>query len=161
MTSYWWSFSTTEIGWNMSYCQLITYYFYLREIDFQKKKNNRNCFEERSLFKISKSTNRPKITSYTAAQSHMSLQSGTVAWGTKPPATVTKDYLKPGNRARFISRLSYSTVVLYIGINKVWGFWPKIITPKPAWYLLSDSLGALVRHSQAQKCLQINSKPLH
>ena len=27
---------------------------------------------------------------------------------------------------------SYSTVVLYIGIMKVWGFWPKIITPKPA-----------------------------
>jgi len=24
-----------------------------------------------------------------------------------------------------------STVVLYIGIIKVWGFWPKIITPKP------------------------------
>ena len=28
--------------------------------------------------------------------------------------------------------LSYSTVVLYIGIMKVWRFWPKIITPKPA-----------------------------
>ena len=28
-------------------------------------------------------------------------------------------------------------------------------------YLLSDSMAALVRHSQAQKCLQINSKPLH
>ena len=28
--------------------------------------------------------------------------------------------------------LSYSTVVLYIGIMKVWGFWPKIISPKPA-----------------------------
>jgi len=28
--------------------------------------------------------------------------------------------------------LSYSTVVLYIGIMKVYGFWPKIITPKPA-----------------------------
>ena len=27
---------------------------------------------------------------------------------------------------------SYSTVVLYIEIMKVWGFWPKIITPKPA-----------------------------
>ena len=24
------------------------------------------------------------------------------------------------------------TVVLYIGIMKVWGFWPNIITPKPA-----------------------------
>ena len=28
--------------------------------------------------------------------------------------------------------LSYSTVVLYIGIMKVWGFWPEIITPKSA-----------------------------
>ena len=28
--------------------------------------------------------------------------------------------------------ISYSTVVLYIGIMKVWGFWPKIITPRPA-----------------------------
>jgi len=27
--------------------------------------------------------------------------------------------------------LSYSTVVLYIGIMKVWIFWPKIISPKP------------------------------
>jgi len=27
--------------------------------------------------------------------------------------------------------ISYSMVVLYIGIMKVWGFWPKIITPKP------------------------------
>jgi len=33
--------------------------------------------------------------------------------------------------------------------------------PKPARYLLFDSLGALVGHSQAQRCLQINSKPLH
>ena len=29
-------------------------------------------------------------------------------------------------------KLSYSTVVLYIGIMKVRGFWPKIIIPKPA-----------------------------
>ena len=28
--------------------------------------------------------------------------------------------------------LSYSMVVLYIGIMKVRGFWPEIITPKPA-----------------------------
>ena len=28
--------------------------------------------------------------------------------------------------------ISYSTVVLYIGIMKVRGFWPEIITPKPA-----------------------------
>jgi len=45
--------------------------------------------------------------------------------------------------------LSYSTVVLYIGIMKVRGFQLKIITPKPAWYLLPESLGVLVRHSQA------------
>ena len=56
---------------------------------------------------------------------------------------------------------SYSTVVLYIGIMKVWGFWPEIITRKPAWYLLSGTLGVLVRLSQAQKCLQINPRPFH
>jgi len=46
---------------------------------------------------------------------------------------------------------------IIIRIMKVRGFWPQIITPKPARYLLSASLGALVRHSQAQKCLQIHS----
>jgi len=56
------------------------------------------------------------------------------------------------------AKVSYSTVVLYIGINKVWGFLP---TKKSVKYLLSDSTTALVRHSQAQKCLQINSKPLY
>ena len=29
--------------------------------------------------------------------------------------------------------VSYSTVVLYVGIMKVRGFWPQIITPKPAF----------------------------
>ena len=53
--------------------------------------------------------------------------------------------------------VSYSTVVLYIGINKVWGFMPKNPTKKSAKYLLSDRMTALVRHSQAQKCLQNNS----
>ena len=48
--------------------------------------------------------------------------------------------------------LSYSTVVLYIGINKVWGFLPKNPTYKSTKYLLSNSIAALVRHSQAQKC---------
>ena len=38
---------------------------------------------------------------------------------------------------------------------KVREFWPKIITTKQL-----DSLGALVRHSQAQKCLQIYPKLL-
>ena len=33
-----------------------------------------------------------------------------------------------------MSTLSYNTVVLYIGIMKVRGFWPQIITPKPTWY---------------------------
>ena len=61
----------------------------------------------------------------------------------------------------FSGLLSYSTVVLYIGIMKVWGFWPEIITPKPAWYLLSGTLGVLVRLSQTQKCLQINPKPFN
>jgi len=55
----------------------------------------------------------------------------------------------------------FSTVVLYIGIDKVWGFLPKNPTKKSAKYLLSDSTVALVRYSQAQKCLQINSKPFH
>ena len=44
---------------------------------------------------------------------------------------------------------------------KVCGLLPKNSTYKPAKYLLCDSMAALVRHNQAQKCLQINSKPLH
>ena len=44
---------------------------------------------------------------------------------------------------------------------KVWSFLPKNSIYKPAKYLLNDSMAALVWHSQAQKCLQINSKPLH
>ena len=36
---------------------------------------------------------------------------------------------------------------------KVWGFWPKIISPKPAWYLLSGSLGALVTLNRCIKLL--------
>ena len=47
-----------------------------------------------------------------------------------------------------------------IGINKVRDL-PKTPTKKSAKYLLSDSMAALVRHSQAHKCLQINSKPFH
>ena len=38
-----------------------------------------------------------------------------------------------------------------IGINKVWGFLAKNPTKKSAKYLLSDSMTALVRHSQAKK----------
>ena len=38
-----------------------------------------------------------------------------------------------------------------IGIMKIREFWPQII-PKPAWYLLSNSLGVLVRHSQINDC---------
>ena len=57
--------------------------------------------------------------------------------------------------------ISYSMVVLHRGINKVWGFLPKNPNKKSAKYLFSDSMAALVRHSQAQKYLQINSKPLH
>ena len=44
---------------------------------------------------------------------------------------------------------------------KVWGFLPKNPTHRPVKYLFGDSMGALARHSQAQKYLQINSKPLH
>jgi len=42
--------------------------------------------------------------------------------------------------------LSYSTIVLYIGIKKVWGFLPKNSIKKSAKYLLSDSMAALVKH---------------
>jgi len=35
---------------------------------------------------------------------------------------------------------------------KVWGFFPKNPTYKSAKYLISDSMAALVRHSQAQNC---------
>ena len=54
---------------------------------------------------------------------------------------------------------SYCTVALYIGFGD---FGPKL-SPKNQLdsYLLSDGLGVLVRHSQAQRCLQINPKPLH
>ena len=41
-----------------------------------------------------------------------------------------------------INMLSYNTIVLYIGINKVWGFLPKNPTKKSAKYLLSDSMTA-------------------
>jgi len=50
-------------------------------------------------------------------------------------------------------------VVLY-SWNHAWGFLPKNIIPKPASHLLCNSLAILVRHSQAQKYLQINPKPL-
>ena len=45
--------------------------------------------------------------------------------------------------------VQYSNVYT-VGIIKVKGFWPKINTQKPAWYLLPDGLVALVWHSQAQ-----------
>ena len=60
-----------------------------------------------------------------------------------------------------MTSLSYSTVVLYVGIIKVLGFLPKNPTYKPAKYLLCDSMAALVRHSQAQKCFYINVKPYY
>ena len=45
----------------------------------------------------------------------------------------TSHYGKYGmhTRQKRTPQLSYSAVVLYIGIMKVWGFWPEIITPKP------------------------------
>ena len=49
---------------------------------------------------------------------------------------------------------SYSTVVLYTGIIKLWGFLPKNPTYKSAKCLLLNSMAALVKHSQIQKCLQ-------
>jgi len=44
---------------------------------------------------------------------------------------------------------------------KVWDFLPQNITPKLAKYLLCDIWAGLVRHSEAQKCLQINHKPFN
>ena len=41
---------------------------------------------------------------------------------------------------------------------KVWGFWPEIITPKPAGYLLSDTLGVLLRLSKASLCKIVQSE---
>ena len=58
-----------------------------------------------------------------------------------------------------ITYLSYSIVVLYIGIMKVRDFLPQNIAPKPSFYLLCDIKVVLVRHSQAQKWLQINHEP--
>ena len=42
-----------------------------------------------------------------------------------------------------------STVLLYVGIIKVWGLLPKNPTYKPAKRLLCDSMAALVRYRQA------------
>ena len=58
-----------------------------------------------------------------------------------------------------VLRLPHSMVVLYTGIMKVWGFWPKNVTQKPAQYLLCDSTAVFGRPSQAQKCLQIILNP--
>ena len=55
--------------------------------------------------------------------------------------------------------VSYSTVVLYIGIMKVRGFWPQMITPKPAWYLLYDRSIVLWNESEIEalwlSCIEI------
>ena len=55
-----------------------------------------------------------------------------------------------------IQTASYSTVtvVLYIRDHEELGFSSQTYHPKPASISLHDSLAALVRHSQAQKCLQ-------
>ena len=49
---------------------------------------------------------------------------------------------------------------IILGIVEVWGFHPNNITQKPASHFLFNNMAVLVRHSQAQKCLQINPKPL-
>ena len=46
-------------------------------------------------------------------------------------------------------KVSYSTVVLYIGIIKVWGFLPKNPIKKSANYQLFDSMAALVKQGQS------------
>ena len=40
-----------------------------------------------------------------------------------------------------------------------WAFLSKNVTLKPASHFLHNSLAILVRHSQAQKCLQSDPKP--
>ena len=52
-----------------------------------------------------------------------------------------------------VAAFLYLSDKIYLGL--------KNSTYKSAKYLLSDSMAALVRYSQAQRCLQINSKPLH
>ena len=47
-------------------------------------------------------------------------------------------------KAIIYTSVSYSTVVLYKGINKVWGFLPKNSTYKSAKYLLSESMAVLI-----------------
>jgi len=60
---------------------------------------------------------------------------------------------------------SFFTILYHIVLCTIYrdheGFRFALPTYKPAKHLLCDSMAALVRHSQAQKCLQINSKPLH
>ena len=56
----------------------------------------------------------------------------------------------------FAQRTTYNCTMYLLGIMKNWKFPTKNITLKPS---LHDSLAALVRHSQAQKCIQTNPKP--
>ena len=54
-----------------------------------------------------------------------------------------------------MTELSYSTVVLYIEIMKIWGLLPKNHTYKPAKHLLCNSMAALARHIKPKN---VNSK---
>jgi len=67
-------------------------------------------------------------------------------------------YLLPTkNMQPGVQNKSYSMVVtVLLGIKEVWGFQPVNITQKPASHFLFNRLAVLVRHSQAQKYLQIN-----
>ena len=62
------------------------------------------------------------------------------------------DLLKQHGTNKCMVEISYITVVLYIGITKVWDFMPQKITPKLACYVLCDTQVALVMHSLVQKC---------
>ena len=66
-------------------------------------------------------------------------------------------------RIPYLYKISINIIIQYgsnciLGIVEVWGFQSINIAQKPASNFLFNSLAALVRHSQAQKCLQINSK---
>jgi len=56
-----------------------------------------------------------------------------------------------------INSYSIHTLASYMVVYRILGFGVFFPTQKPASHLLYSSLAALVRHSQAQKCLQIKT----
>jgi len=67
--------------------------------------------------------------------------------------------MEEGTKEFICSGLSYNMVVtVLLGIMEVLGFSTQKHHPKPASHFLFNYLAVLIRHSQAQKCLQINAK---